>query len=95
MVTRALSILTMLLLSTACSSDPEVVTKIERVYPDGPPVGACEPQRAPSVEGLTDWRERAVVYAAAAATAQQQLRRCDQWIRGWKDEAANGQAGGR
>jgi hypothetical protein len=71
-----------------CSADPAVVTKIERVYPAGPPAGACEPQPSPAVEGVVDWRERAVIYAAAAATAQGQLRRCDLWIKGWQGEQA-------
>ncbi|MBX3502782.1 MAG: hypothetical protein KF889_25335 [Alphaproteobacteria bacterium] len=83
-MTRA--ILMAALLLAACSKPPEVVTKIERVYPAGPPPGACEPQPAPNVEGMVDWRERAVVYAAAAAAAQGQLRRCDQWIKGWQAE---------
>lgn len=90
MVRLALLILLTLTLSTGCSDSPKVVTAVERVWPAGPPAGACEPQPAPETVGVNDWQTRAVIYAAAAANAQGQLRRCDAWIRGWKaDEAAH------
>ena len=88
MVRLALSILLTPLLSMGCSSEPKVVTVVQRVYPAGPPPGACEPQPTPDVAGMMDYKERGLVYAAAAALAQAQLRRCDIWIKGWKAEAA-------
>lgn len=88
MVKPVSSILLTLMLLTACSDKPAVVTAIQRVYPAGPPPGACEPQPTPDVATLMDWKERALAYAAAAALAQAQLRRCDVWIRGWQAEAS-------
>ncbi len=74
---------------TGCSS-PKVVTEIQRVYPAGPPAGACEPQPSPNVAGVTDWRLRGAIYAESAANALGQLARCGVWIKGWKaDEAAD------
>lgn len=90
-MTRA--VLAALALSLAACGDPtpKVVTKIERVWPAGPPAGACETQPTPDTAGLMDWKKRAVIYAGAAAIAIEQLALCDQWIRGWKaDEAAAG-----
>jgi hypothetical protein len=90
MVRLVLSTLLTLTLSTGCSDDPKVVTRIERVYPAGPPPGACEPQPAPETTGINDYRERAAIYAASAANALGQLRRCDAWIKGWRAEEAAG-----
>lgn len=88
MARLAPSILLILTLSTACS-DEKVVTKVERVWPAGPPAGACEPQPSPNVAGVTDWRMRGLIYAETAANALGQLARCDAWIKGWKaDEVA-------
>lgn len=86
----ALSTLLILTLSTGCSADPKVVTAVQRVYPAGPPAGACEPQPAPETTGINDWQARALIYAASAANALGQLRRCDAWIKGWKAEEAAG-----
>jgi hypothetical protein len=89
MARLALLILLTLTLSTGCSDDaPKVVTKVERVYPAGPPPGACEPQPAPETTGINDWQARALIYAASAANALGQLRRCALWIAGWKAEEA-------
>lgn len=86
MVRLALSTLLMLTLSTGCSGDPKVVTAVQRAYPAGPPAGACEPQPAPETTGINDWQARALIYAASAANALGQLRRCDVWIKGWQAE---------
>lgn len=78
----------MLALLTSCS-DEKVVMRVERVWPSGPPVGACEPQPTPPVAGVLDWKLRGLIYAGVAAEALKQLALCDQWIKGWKaDEAA-------
>ncbi len=79
---------------SACGDDkPKVVTATVRIYPAGPPAGACEPQPAPETTGINDWQTRATIYAASAAAALGQLRRCDQWIKGWRAEEAAGKAG--
>ena len=81
-----LILLTLTLLTGCSDSKPAVVTAVQRVYPAGPPPGACEPQPAPETTGINDWQARALIYAASAANALGQLRRCDQWIKGWKAE---------